>query len=74
MQTLNLVWIDLLVLALGLCGVNSAFSGELRTYGRGGHRLVLYRLPGIASRIGCAIAGLLILCWVVFDLRRKFPT
>jgi hypothetical protein len=72
MRFLDLIWVDLLAVAVGLYAVNSSLSGELRAYGIGG-RSAFYRLRGTLPRIICALIGLLILAWVVFDLRRKFP-
>ncbi len=73
MQFLALIWIDVLAVALGLYGVNSSLHGELRAYGIGG-RTSFYRLRGAIPRLVCALLGLLILGWVVVDLRYKFPT
>ena len=72
MKFLDLIWLDLVAVALGLYGVNSALNGELRSYGIGG-KSAFYRFPGLVSRIGSAVVGLLILGWVVIDLRGKFP-
>lgn len=69
----TLIWRDILAVALGLYAVNSAISGELRTHGRGGGHRAFLRLKNVASRIACAVAGLIILACVVLDLRRKFP-
>jgi hypothetical protein len=66
------IWIDVLAVALGLYAVNSSLNGELRAYGIAG-RAAFYRLRGGLSRLVCALIGLLIMGWVVVDLRRKFP-
>ena len=69
----ELVWPDILAVALGLYAINSAIHGELRTYRRCGGHLTFYRFHSAISRLGCALVGLVILSWVVVDLRRKFP-
>ena len=72
MRFLELIWVDLLALVVGLYAVNSALNGELRAYGIAG-RAAFYQLRGPLTRILCALVGLLILGWIVIDLRRKFP-
>jgi len=69
----ELIWPDIIGVALGLYAVNSAISGELCTYGRGGGHLKFYRLRSVAGRVACAALGLGILGIVVIDLRHKFP-
>jgi len=69
----QLIWPDLLAIALGLYAVNSAIYGELRTFGRGGGHNVLFRLRTMPFRASIAVIGLVILAGVVLDLRRKFP-
>ncbi len=72
MRFLAQIWIDLLAVTLGLYAVNSSLNGELRAYGIAGRR-AFYQLRGALPRLLSALIGLLILAWVVMDLRRKFP-
>ena len=72
MRFVELIWVDLLAVAVGLYAVNSSLNGEMRAYGIAG-RVAFYRLRGALRRFGCALLGFLILAWVVIDLRRKFP-
>ena len=73
MPLLDLIWLDLVAMAIGLYGVNSAISGELRNYTRGGGRKTIYRFKTVRGRLASAILGLVVLACVVVDLRRKFP-
>jgi hypothetical protein len=69
----TLLWPDILAITLGLYAINSAIGGQLRTYGRGGRHRTFLHLESVASRVTCALVGLVILACVVLDLRRKFP-
>jgi hypothetical protein len=72
MQLLDYIWLDMIVVAIGLVAVNFAISGELYTYGRGGPKLILRTSNGWA-RLFSAACGLSVIAWVIVDLRRKFP-
>jgi hypothetical protein len=73
MQLLDYIWLDVIVATIGLVAVNSAISGELYSYGRGGGRKLIFRTSSGWARLFSAACGLSEIAWVIVDLRRKFP-
>jgi hypothetical protein len=70
---LQVIWPDFIAIAIGLYAVNSAISGELRSYRRGGRRKTFYKFRTFWERFAALAIGLAVLAGVVVDLRRKFP-
>ncbi len=72
MNMLNLVWPDLIYLALAYVPIGAAISGKFYTHGRSARPKLIASVRSAWARFSFLALGVGFLLWAVLDLRSKW--